>query len=95
MSDFADLFNPRHGGVTETFIHGGISEDPRTGMAYWDGGSRKLSQTEINKLTQLNQQKNFTPATTSPEMALQPPSMLPMILSVGLAMFFIYCNKKN
>jgi len=86
MSDLADLFRPRHGGV---------SEDLRTGMAYWDGGSRKLPQTEINKLVQLNQQNNFTPATTSPEIALKPPSILPMILGTGLALFFIYCNKKN
>ena len=38
---------------------------------------------------------NFTPATTSPESALKPPSILPMILGTGLAMFFIYCNRKN
>ena len=92
-----DLVNALSGGDKSFFDprHGGVSEDPRTGMAYFDGGSYKLPQTEINKLQQLNQQNNFTPATTSPEIALQPPSMLPMILSVGLAMFFIYCNKKN
>ena len=86
LSGGKSLFDPRHGG---------ISEDLQTGMAYWDGGSRKLSQTEINKLVQLNQQNNFTPATITPEIALKPPSILPMILGTGLAMFFIYCNKKN
>ena len=40
-------------------------------------------------------QRNFTPATITPEIALKPPSILPMILGTGLAMFFIYCNKKN
>jgi hypothetical protein len=44
---------------------------------------------------QQNQHINFTPATITPEIALKPPSILPMILGTGLAMFFIYCNKKN
>jgi hypothetical protein len=90
MSDFAnaisgsneDMFRPRHGGV---------SMDLQSGIAHFDGGSFKIPQMELNNL---RQQDNFKPATTSPDVALKPPSMLPMILYTGLAIFFIYCNKK-
>ena len=84
------FFDAHHGGVVDSHFdptssgreHPAITIQPRPIGSFF-------------KIPEQNQQKNFTPATTSPEMALQPPSMLPMILSVGLAMFFIYCNKKN
>ena len=98
MSDFANalsggdknFFDPQHGGVVNSNFdftssgreHPAITIQPRPIGSFF-------------KMPEQNQQNNFTPATTSPEIALQPPSMLPMIVSVGLAMFFIYCNKKN